>query len=71
MLTVWKTLLLKSRMFCTKSAITIESCTRELESRFMTASLPEAICDIQYIIASAIGMKTVSNMRHCCLYCNC
>ena len=55
-----RTSLLKSRMFSADTESTIGSCTREIEARFREANLPEAICDIQFIIAHAIGLKTVS-----------
>ena len=39
---------------------TVQHCIRELEQRFAEENMTEAVCDIKFLIAKAIGMKTVS-----------
>ena len=39
---------------------TVQHCIRELEQGFSQENMPETVCDIKFLIAKAIGLKTVS-----------
>ena len=61
------TFVLKRGGYCVRTKcsepLTIKRCRHELEMMFRQANLPEAIFDIQFMIAHAINMKTVSNKK--------